>query len=127
MNIIARRLHLLALALLSAVPAARAEIVDLAWDGHGRVDHVTTLAPGKFLELCGPLARGQSIAWSFKAERLLDFNIHYHVGDQVVTPAERKGVAAMDGRLDVKLDQSYCWMWSNKSQQPTGLLVKLAR
>jgi hypothetical protein len=127
MNIIARRLHLLALALLAAVPAARAEIVDLAWDGHGRFEHVATLAPGRFIELCGPLAKEQSIAWSFKAERPLDFNIHYHAGDKVVYPARRKSVAALDGRLDVKLDQDYCWMWSNKSPQPAALRVMLAR
>ncbi|HEX2011322.1 MAG TPA: hypothetical protein VJN44_10325 [Roseateles sp.] len=104
-----------------------AEIVDIRWDSAQAFAHRQLLAPGRFAELCGPLARGQIIVWSFKADAPQDFNIHYHEGKDVVYPEQRKQVAEAEGRLEVALDQSYCWMWSNKSDMPVALQVSLQR
>ena len=115
------------LALVVIATSAHANLVDIAWSEQGRFEHNASVAPGKFVELCGKLAKGQVIAWSFKGEQPLDFNIHYHQGKQVVFPAKRSGVAALDGQLAVALDQDYCWMWTNKTAAPAALAVRLQR
>lgn len=111
---------------LSAI--AHAELVEIRWDASQRFEHRQSVAPGKFAEVCGSLTRGQAIAWSFKSDQPQDFNIHYHEGSsKVVYPEKRKQVAAAEGRLDVALDQGYCWMWSNKGERPAALQLSLQR
>ncbi|RZU03070.1 hypothetical protein [Rivibacter subsaxonicus] len=117
----------LVLVLAGASPLAHAELVNIAWDGQGRFERRATLAPGKFLEVCGKLSRGQAIAWSFKSDGPLNFNIHYHEGDKVEYPARRDAVAELEGRLEAGLDQDYCWMWSNKSERAADLHLMLSR
>jgi hypothetical protein len=57
----------------------------------------------------------------------LDFNVHYHMGKEVVFPSKLAAVASASDTLDAKIEQDYCWMWSNKSTRPATLLVKLRR
>ena len=57
-----RRLAALAVAVIAI--DARAELVEIAWDKAGRFETVVSVAPGKFAEVCGQLAQGQSNAWS---------------------------------------------------------------
>jgi hypothetical protein len=57
----------------------------------------------------------------------VDFNIHYHVGKDVVFPAKQAQVAAGRDVLRVAAAQDYCWMWTNKGTQPVSLTVELAR
>ncbi len=45
-----------------------AELLDLQWDGSGKFSRELGVAPGKFVEVCGKLNRGQSIAWTFEAD-----------------------------------------------------------
>jgi hypothetical protein len=106
---------------------ASAEIIDIAWGPEGRFERVTTVAPGKFAEVCGRLRKGQSIEWSFESDAALDFNIHYHQGKKVVFPAKRDGTAKSGGTLVVALDQDYCWMWTNKSGAEVKLTLALKR
>ena len=117
---------LLAGAALAPLGAA-AEIIDIAWSAQGRFERRVTVAPGKFVELCGKLARADAVAWRFDASGPLDFNIHYHEGKAVQYPARQEAVAAAQGELRVALDQDYCWMWSNKAAQPAQLRIELAR
>ena len=111
----------------TASAAAQAEIIDIAWDAGGRFERTLSVAPGKFAEVCGKLERGLPVAWTFSAERPLNFNIHYHAGKQVVFAARQDGVAAAQGELAVEVDQDYCWMWSNKSAAAVQLRLTLAR
>ena len=117
----------LLLTLLVAAPVVRADVVDIKWDDQARFEHRATVSPGKFVELCGQLAKGQTVTWSFTGAQPLDFNIHYHQGKQVVLPVKRSGVAALDGMFVVPLDQDYCWMWSNKTSAAVALAVRLQR
>ncbi len=115
-----------ALALLvAALPlAANAELVDLKW-ADGGFAHKSTVAPKKFLEVCGKLKKDQKISWRFNGTAPSDFNIHYHVGKDVVYPDQRKQVSDATGTLVVPLDQDFCWMWSNKQSQPVDIDVQL--
>ena len=125
--------HLRRLAVMVAMAAAvmaidaRAELVDIAWDKAGRFETTLSVAPGKFAEVCGKLAQGQAIAWSFKGDRPMNFNIHYHEGRQVVVPVEQDAAADAQGKLDVSLSQDYCWMWTNKATLSATLLLVLMR
>ena len=106
---------------------ARAELVEIAWDKAGRYETTLSVAPGKLAEVCGKLAQGQSIAWSFKGDRPMNFNIHYHEGKQVVFPAKQDAAVDAQGKLDVSLSQDYCWMWTNKANAPIRLQLLLQK
>jgi hypothetical protein len=125
MSFLARCLGSLFVVLLSA--GAQAEIVDIAWSGDGRFERRLAVAPGKFAEVCGKLAKAQSVAWRFDASGPLNFNIHYHEGKDVRYPERRDALASASGQLRVALDQDYCWMWTNKSAQPVDLQLLLTR
>jgi hypothetical protein len=106
---------------------ARAEVIDLKWQEGGRFERSLTIAPGKFAEICGPLEAGQAVNWSFKADRALNFNIHYHLDKDVRYPAKHDQVASMQGDLAVDARQDYCWMWVNKTTAAAKLSVALTR
>ena len=116
----------LSLAILCST-AARADIIDIAWNEQGRFERRVSVAPGKFAEVCGKLARADSVAWRFEASGPLNFNIHYHEGKDVRYPERRDALAGASGRLQVVLDQDYCWMWTNKSGQAVDLNRLLTR
>ncbi len=107
--------------------AAHAEIVEIRWSGDGRFEHQTTVAPAKFVELCGKLPAALKVKWAFEAGAPLDFNIHYHVGKEVVYPAKLKAAAAAQDSLLTELEQDYCWMWTNQSKVAAALSVQLQR
>ena len=117
---------MLLVALLPA-RAASAEIVDIHWSGEGRFVHQTRVAPGEFVELCGKLPAGLKVRWKFASDTRLDFNVHYHVGEKVMFASRLGGVAKGRNTLNTRIEQDYCWMWSNKSTQPASLAVTLQR
>ncbi len=105
--------------------AVRAEVIDIQWDGSGRFDKVLSVAPGKFAEVCGKLVKGRTVDWSFKAGSALDFNIHFHAGKKVEFPAKVDGLSSAAGTLATSTEQDYCWMWTNKADQPSALTLSL--
>lgn len=117
---------LLALAICAPL-AAPAEIIELTWSDQGRFERRMTVAPGKFAEVCGKLAKSDAVAWRFEASAPMNFNIHYHVGKDVHYPERRDALASASGELRVQIDQDYCWMWTNKSAQPVALQLQLQR
>lgn len=106
---------------------AAAHIVDIAWSPDGRFAYRAPIAAGKFVELCGKLAVGDTIRWSFSAAQPVDFNIHYHVGKEAVFPTKMAQVRMGGDRLQVTVAQEYCWMWTNKGSAPVSLDVELLR
>ena len=117
----------LALALAAALPAARADVIDIKWSADGSFAHQSTVAPGKFAEVCGKLPASISVRWDFEASAPLDFNIHYHAGKDVVFPSKMAAMATANDTLQTSLAQDYCWMWSNKLAKPATLTLKLQR
>jgi len=113
-------------ATLALASNASAEIVDLKWKD-GAFSHKSSIAPKKFLEVCGKLSKGENIGWRFNGSAPADFNIHYHVGNDVVYPEQRKGVANAESTLVVPLDQDFCWMWSNRGATPIEIELNLSR
>lgn len=115
------------LAAVFAAAAVDATVSDIRWEDGARASHEFRVAPAKFVELCGPLRKGQSVQWQYESGAPLDFNLHYHVGQKVHYPARQDGAARADGRLNVTLDESYCWMWTNRSGEPVEVKVRLSR
>ncbi len=116
-----------AFALGCAAITAQAAVIDINWGGDGRFEARAEMAPGKFVEVCGKLAARLRVQWSFEATGLVDFNIHYHQGKDVIYPAEQSQVARGQAELVTELEQDYCWMWTNKSPAAVALNVRLAR
>ena len=108
-----------------AIPSSH--IVDIAWSPDGRFVHMAPIAAGKFVELCGKLATGENVRWSFAATAPVDFNIHYHAGKKTVFPAKQAQVRNGREALNVTVAQDYCWMWTNRTSAPVSLTVDLAR
>lgn len=123
-----RRSTTIAATLLVAITlTAQAQVTEIQWDGNGRFDRTSVLQAGKFTELCGKLAKGQKVSWSFKSDEPLNFNIHFHEGERVTYPVKQTGVTAAEAVLEVSQQQEYCWMWSNKGKDQTTLTVALTR
>ncbi len=122
-----RPAQVVGLTLAAMVTGAWADIVDIAWDASGRFEHSVSVAPGKFAEVCGKLPAGLKVRWDFKSGTPLDFNVHYHVGKDVAFPSKLAAVTTAKGTLATKIDQDYCWMWSNKSAAAATIMVKLQR
>ena len=118
---------LIAVALSMAPIAATAEVVDIRWSAEGRFVHEASVAPGGFVELCGKLPAGLKVRWDFVAGAPLDFNVHYHLGKDVVFPVRLSAVAQSGDILHTEVEQDYCWMWSNALAAPTTLSVTLQR
>lgn len=106
---------------------AASHIVDINWSPEGRFVHQAQIAAGKIVEVCGKLAPGDGVRWSFVAAAPVDFNIHYHLGKETVFPARLAQVSGGRDTLNVTSAQDHCWMWSNKGTAPVSLTVDLAR
>lgn len=107
--------------------AAEADLVSIAWGADGRFAHEAKVPPSKFVEVCGQLAAGTSIDWSFEAAAPMNFNIHYHEGKDVRFPAKQDQATQAKGTLKAEIAQDYCWMWTNKSASSASLKLTLKR
>jgi hypothetical protein len=70
------------------------------------------LAPKKVHEECARLETGESRRWHWKSSAAVDFNIHYHRGDDVFFPVKRDGMRGDGGTFAAKTGEDYCWMWT---------------
>jgi hypothetical protein len=55
----------------------------------------------------------------------VDFNVHYHQGEEVVYPTRENGVSNLHDRLVVAGAETYCWMFTNPLPTPTVITVNL--
>ena len=123
-----KRTAFIASSLWACVAAtAQAELVEVVWSSDGTFKQDKQVVAGKFVEVCAKLPAGQKVAWSFDASGPTDFNIHYHVGKEVVFPAKLSQVARGQDTLRVTVEQDYCWMWTNKTTLPVTLKARFQR
>jgi hypothetical protein len=121
------RMTTILLPALLAPAFAAAAIVELTLDRSGRFEHSATLAPGKFVEVCGKLRAGDRLAWEFAAKGPLDFNVHYHEGTKIEFPEKHSEVSSLSGLFQAPVDQHYCWMWKNARASDVALTVRIGR
>ena len=115
----------IALAAANAVSAV--DLIEIAWGPSGRFERTVPVAAGRFAEICGKLDQGEKVAWRFVAEPAMAFNVHYHVGKDVVYPAKRESETRLAGELVAPVTQDYCWMWSNRTAVEGRVTLTLER
>lgn len=110
--------------------AARAEIVEIEWKKIGTREvfsHETSLAEKKVSEVCGEFKKGDLVKWRFTALAPIDFNIHYHEDKKVEYVALLRAVRSDENTFTAPIDQTYCWMWTNREKKPTSFSMSISR
>ena len=109
---------LLALAALPANANPAAPAATLAVD--------VKLAPKKVHEECARMEASESRRWHWKSDAPVDFNIHYHRGNDVFYPVKRDAMRGDGGAFTAKTAEDYCWMWTarNAPAKVEGLIEK---
>ena len=120
-----KHLALLCLAALAGPALAAAQVVDIVWTPEGRFEHKATLAPRQLLEVCGKLAPGGAVSWSFESSAALPFNIHVHEGKEVIYPARLERAERAQGLQTFQAEPAHCWMWTNTSPAPVQVGAEL--
>ena len=114
------RMKIPALAFALLAPAAFAAPMN---DGGKARDFAHDLKPGAVAEECLHLAAGKSRLFEWSASAPVDFNIHYHQGDNVTYPVKANGQREGKGRFKAAAGEDYCWMWTAKgAARVTGKL-----
>jgi hypothetical protein len=72
-----------------------------------------TLSGKAFDERCLNLAAGEAIRYRFRASAPVDFNIHYHRGNEMSFPVKRAAVREIDATFRAKRADGYCLMWEH--------------
>lgn len=107
------RLPALALALLA--PAAFAALAATPTGGGKARDFSHTLKAGGIAEECLHLPAGKSRRFEWSSDAPVDFNIHFHRGNDVTYPVKLNGQRKGGGRFTAPAGEDYCWMWTAKS------------
>jgi hypothetical protein len=91
-----------------------------------KVDVDVALEAGKVHEACERLEKGDRRRYHWKATAPVDFNIHYHRGNDVVFPVRRDGMRGDGGTFVAKTAEDYCWMWTARTApaRVTGQVLK---
>ena len=66
-------------------------------------------------EECFRLAANGSVAYAFEASAPVDFNIHFHRGNEVEYPVKSDQVRHADARFVAASAEEYCLMWTNRT------------
>ena len=92
------------------------------------VDKVFThsVRPRGLAEECFKLAGGQSIGYAFASSAPVDFNIHFHRGNDVVYPVKADGAQSAADRFTAPSTEEYCLMWTNRTLEMVAVKVQLA-
>jgi len=84
------------------------------------LQHSVEVVPGAIEEPCVSLQKNDRIEFSFSADQVLDFNLHYHA-ESVVFPADYSAIASHTGSYIAPAARQYCLMWTNKQSGPVKL------
>ena len=98
----------LAACFLLATPALPAAAADKTFEA--------SLSPGSTHEECVTLAKDESRKYYWKSDAPVDFNIHYHEGNEVFYPTKRNSMRGDGGSFKAKVAQDYCWMWTARDK-----------
>jgi hypothetical protein len=85
-----------------------------------------SVRPRQIAEECFKLPAGQAIGYAFEASAPVDFNIHYHVGKDVVYPVKGDQVRQAVDRFTAPSDQDFCLMWTNATLEMVTVKGRLA-
>jgi hypothetical protein len=75
-----------------------------------------TLEPKAMHEACARLEAGEKRTYYWRADGPVDFNVHYHHGDNAVFPLKRDGMRGDGGSFTARSGEDYCWMWTARDR-----------
>jgi hypothetical protein len=81
----------------------------------------STLEPGGVVEVCGALFKGQSWRYDTNTASPVEFNLHWHQGDDVKYAAQSSFAVRQAGEFVAPAAGQYCLMWTNTSPEDTRL------
>ncbi len=84
-----------------------------------------TLAPFEFRERCVELGRQGAIRYDYRADRAIEFDLHYHDGLTTRILVKRTDRAAPSTRFVAPQARRYCLLWFNKSLTETSLTYRV--
>lgn len=90
-------------------------------DTRANVSQTMTVEPGKMHEECMKLDAGDKLSYEFESGTDLIFNVHYHVGEEIIFPVEDHKTSAESSALEIEIEQDYCLMWTNRSPEDSDL------
>jgi hypothetical protein len=78
------------------------------------------IAPYEAHEECAQLAAGERLDYRYRASEPLDFDIHYHEGNAILSPLVRERSTQDSGTFEAPSAQAYCLMWQ---AGPPGAII----
>ncbi|MBT5186189.1 MAG: hypothetical protein HOH19_09430 [Kordiimonadaceae bacterium] len=81
------------------------------------------IEPGKVHEVCMDLEFGRRLTYAFISSREMNFNIHYHEGEEVAYPIADHLTKEKNEIFTAQSNQGYCMMWTNPNDKPSRLNV----
>lgn len=109
----------------AAAAAPAVDRVALTWGEAQRFELERTIAPGRSLEVCGPLHKGQGVDWSFHGDTVLAFAILHREGKRSFIDERRARARALSSRFEPGESQDYCWQWRNSGPNPARMALML--
>ncbi|MBD3307361.1 hypothetical protein GF339_13065 [candidate division KSB3 bacterium] len=86
------------------------------------------IQPSGIHEECLEIVPNQVVVYSFQTSRPVDFNIHYHRGEEVLYPVSEQNIASKDGEFmlgqEIEGPQGTCLMWENPHNVYVNLNVE---
>lgn len=107
-----RRISVCAFSLLMLAACAAAPVKESG---------VTEIKAAGIHEECVSMHRGQWIVYAFDASAPVDFNVHYHAGQKIFYPVEKRAVTSDSGKYEPATEDIYCLMWTNNQKSPVSL------
>ena len=90
-------------------------VVTGAFSQAGLTGKPVVIKAGKIHETCLALTPPQKFEYRFESTAKVDFNLHYHKGDQDYYPVKLDRTIAESGLYEAKAKETYCLMWENKT------------
>ncbi|MCZ6831744.1 MAG: hypothetical protein O7F73_19555 [Gammaproteobacteria bacterium] len=87
----------------------------------GQLEREVNIEAGKIEEPCFAMALADRLEYEFSSDEALDFNLHYHQGNAIFFPVERKNIHQHEAVFVSTGSRKYCLMWSNRGENPVTL------
>ena len=94
--------------------------------GASGISKTIELPAREFHEECLELTRQQQLYYVFRSTQPVDFNIHYHRGNDVFYPVRLKKVRRSKSAFSPRRDDGYCLMWTNAARSSVKLEYQLS-
>lgn len=76
-------------------------------------EYSVAILPWENYEECLTLSSGSDLRYDFQSEKMLAFDIHYHVDEVTMYSLPRRYMISGDDNLPVPVTRRYCLYWEN--------------